>query len=391
LSAAVKLPRTRAVALAAAAAALACGSLVACQLVLGVRDEDGAPREAGAEGGASAEGGPPTCGKQPPPPPQPSELPDATDGVAFIVAFREFKINPPNTALGYDLDGRCTTKDSDASDLPCTNEAGLVVDDPGGIDNAFVREVISTFIAAKDGEAPDPAANTLNVPLAEGRRTILVSVVGYNGEANDAHVKVGVASSERFERGGECAPGLLPPIEAGAFDDAGDPPLPRWDGCDAWTYTPGTLVVNGTPSATYDGYVHDHVLVVTAPTLTLSYYSMVLPFSEALMTATIVADPATASYFLRDGVITGRIRTEPLFTAAGALAHLACNDGKRALLRSVVCAARDIPERKAADGTRAACDAISFALGFSAEPARLGHEGPAAPALLCDASPTPCE
>jgi hypothetical protein len=367
-------------------------SLVACQLVLGVSDESGAPREAGVDGETrDAEAGPPLCdgSKLPPGPPLPSDLPDATDGVAFVVAFREFKINPPNTVLGYNLDDRCTTNDSDAADLACLNEAGVVADDPGGVDNAFVREVLARFIGAKDGEAPDPAAYLLNQPLADGRRTILVGVTDYNGEANDAHVKVGFASSERLERPGECT--ALPPLDAGAFDDAGDPPIPQWNGCDHWTYTPGTLVVNGTPTAAYDGYVRDHVLVMRAPSLTLSHYSMVLPFSEALMTATIVADPATDSYFLRDGVITGRIRTEPLFTAAGALVHLACNDGKGALLRSVICAARDIPERKATDGTGSTCNALSFALGFSAEPARLGHEGPGAPSLVCDASPAPCE
>jgi hypothetical protein len=386
LSAAVKLPRAIAL-----ATAVACGSLVACQLILGVSDESGAPREAGAEGDADADAGPLRCDDSKQPPPPPSDLPDATDGVAFVVAFREFQINPPNTVLGYDLDGRCTTKDSDAPDLPCTNEAGVVADDPGGVDNAFVREVLSRFIGAKDGEAPDPAARLLNMPLADGRRTILVGVTDYNGQANDAHVRIGFVSSERLERGGPCGAGPLPPVEAGAFDDAGDPQIPQWNGCDDWTYTPGTLVVNGTPSAPYDGYVRDHVLVMTAPSLTLSHYSMVLPFSEALMTATIVADPATASYSLRNGVITGRIRAEPLFTAAGALAHLACNDVKVGLVRSVICAARDIPDRKATEGTGSACNALSFALGFSAEPARLGHEGPGTPALACDASPAPCE
>jgi len=382
------------------AVGLSCASLFACQLLVGVKDEDGVPRPVtsdaaateDADAGSSAD---PCMKRHPPPRPSAADLLDATTpGQGFVFAVKEFQINPPGTVLGYDLDERCTgDPNSSTSEAPCTSRAGAdTTDKPNGVDNEFQRSVVPSFLAQKDGGPADPAAQTLNSDIAEGRRTVFIGVTDYNGLENDDEVKVGFAASERMAQAG-CGNCLLVEAGPGAFDDAGDPPRPQWDGLDAWYYTPSSVVVQGLPAAPLRGYVSKGVLVVIADRISLSILGADLDFRDAVLTATIAKGSGNVPFILQNGLVAGRIPAAEVVVSASTLKNTQsdCKNVALAFLKEEVCHDRDLPSRKADDGKGSTCESLSIAIGFNAYPVRLGYPGPAAPPLPCDASSFACE
>src|SRR5690606_20059257 len=159
-----------------ATAALTTSCLLACQVIVGVREEEGAPRPADAGSGAvtDADGPSDPCIKHVPPPPPPG--PPATDDVdARYFALRSFAFRPPNQpAIGYDLDQRCTgLAASTTSDPPCVMPSPDEADDDGGVDNAFGR-LLDLLPGAFKSDSGDFAGEAFDFNVGIGRFTILV-------------------------------------------------------------------------------------------------------------------------------------------------------------------------------------------------------------------------
>lgn len=370
------------------AAAGITSSLVACQFLVGVEDESGAMRGDGGDtvnqkpvDDAGAEPTGPTC--HPVHPPGPGTNPaDGGGGPSYMFAVRAFKLRPHGEpAIGYDLDDRCTGDTSvTPSDSPCTPYAPLstVTDDPNGLDNAFGRMLEDSPLDTDAGA--DPGAGNLEKEIEGGRLTVLVHLVGYNGEANDDYVTAALATSNQLSSTG-CDDTTLETADSGAKL------TPKWDGCDTWSYAPGTAVIEGkggikVPADVWQGYVVDHTLVVPMKTLQFGLGARIFTLVDATLTGTL--EGTGAGLHLTRALFSGRIDADELISVLSRFelnGEAICEGGNSfvTVIQRRVCDARDLPLHKADDGNGSKCNAVSFTLGFDAEQARMGFEGPAAP------------
>lgn len=343
-------------------------ALAACQLLVGVTDPESVARP---DGGASDAAPADPCVKSRPPARRqaPSEALDA-GASDYVFAVKTLSGNAPRT---YDLDGRCTGIDaSTTADPPCTTRGPVVVDEPGGGDNALGAGLKRLLLQGSDDAIGERSTRS----IATGRLTSLIGLFQYNGLPNDPDVRVQVVPSAGLESVG-CE-----------GEDAGNATAgPRWDGCDRWTHTPGSISGRFW-SATEPAYVVDDVLVFTArEEFKVAVLAGEAPLRGAVMTARIVRDARGIVVGLTEGVLAGRFATRDIITAAFGFEALGAQLCRNQLLvdtvRETVCDARDVPLRPADDGTGRACDAVSFAFGFDAQVVTLGQER-ALPPPDCD-------
>jgi len=371
---------------AVAFASIAGVALVACQLLVGVRDEEGVVRPSGAPVDASSDAAidshDPCLKKRPPPPPPPQPPSDAPEP-RLDFAVRTFLVRPRDRTLGYDLDERCTgTSESTTNESPCRFPGKPVPDDEGGADNSF-GAVVDTYNLLGSGGSNDPASDGLNLELGRGARTFLIVLREYNGTKNDEAVKVGFVSSEQLLSVG-CDAGS--PLDSGV--DGG--PTPLWDSCDTWGSVPGDVFGMNDPTVLWDGYVSDGVLVAPFKTFKLALGGVTLVIHDGTFSASF-GKTSDGIRQLSAGTLAGRVLANDLVRVAGYFGNAQrpiCQDSViYGVLRDSICAGRDIPISKSDDGKRdRACDALSVAFGVEAVAARLGAVGrPAVQATTCDA------
>lgn len=348
-------------------------TLGACHLLVDVEDEPGVarpdaavPDDVGTDANADATD---PCVKRHPPvwhEPEGGAADGGSDGSSdFVFAVRTLN---GTGALGYDLDERCTgIVGSTTSDSPCQVSTRPIVDSPAGVDNALGDSMKTLLLQGAD----DPFGKKTTFDIAQGKVTNLIGLFRYNGLANDPEVRVQIVMSGGLESTG-CDGGL------GAA-------TPQWDGCDRWSYAPGNIE-NGLWVSTEAGYVVDDVLVLNASKPVKVALAGELPISEAILTARLVREGGVV-VGLDDGILAGRMHSRDVITATQAqqtLGTVVCkNEGLFATLRESVCGVRDVPLRRADDGKGLACDAVSFAFGFSAHIVKLGNER-AFPEQDCD-------
>jgi hypothetical protein len=297
---------------------------------------------------------------------------DGTGDRTFVVALRKIDVDvdPPAPLTGWDLDGVCTCPGPPAcvrryQASPEMGDAGEHCDDPGGRDVTLNREVLKVIT-----QSPSFSTARLNETLETGRYGIIAEIRGYNGGQNDKSVQVALMMS------------------AGTPGDAG----PSWDGgSDRWDLDPASLK-SGDASpfvpAYIDNtaYVTDGVLVASKLagvkiSLGVGSESIDLDLGQAVFTAKLV--PVGSSYALHDGTIAGR------WTAANILRAIAplnapfipgnpplCSPGAKLAYdyaKKTICAAADLSQNPERDKDRGAdCDALSFGMRFTSEPAKIG-------------------
>jgi hypothetical protein len=281
-------------------------------------------------------------------------------------------------ALGYDLDLKCTCPGAGTCttpDIALSSLKGGVCDFENGIDNSggkVVNELLKLFAASGDPTAPgqlDP-----QVPITNGKSSILFVVANYNGTDDDKSVQVAVASASGVDNSTQKRPG-----EANLF-------LPDFDGQDSWSFD-GTSVTSKSPmpagayafnsAANATGHVVGGVLVVpNLPNLTARVGQLALRLERSVLTAKIVK--VGAAYRLESGVIAGRVTNSNFLGAlagvkspSGPFCSASDAGGGYAAAKDIVCSSLDLTIDGAGNGTEP-CDALSFAFGFSALPARLG-------------------
>lgn len=337
---------------------------VACNTLLGIEEPELAPpADTGAASDSASEGGEGGCVPEHWPVAPTMDDPSDAGDVTFLAAVKSIglSLDPPAPKTGYDLDGVCSCPGPES----CVRPAGAPqhCDDDNGRDVSLNREVAS-FLLKTPGFSPED----LNKGLERGAYGLLIEVSGYNGTANDKQVAVSMF------------------LSSGTAGDAG----PGWDGGDKWDLEPNGLaggLDGGTPVSQFvdtTAYVRDGVLVASRLngvkiTLGAPPAAVTLEATQGAMTAKVVKRDGT--WTLEGGTLAGRWPTTAMLKAVaplpapGSTAPL-CNPSNSifyGIVKGAVCRAADLSSNPSRDVDRgAACDALSFAVRFDAEPAQFG-------------------
>ena len=254
---------------------------------------------------------------------------------------------------GYDLDHTCTcTGDAGPTCAGRGTASGLYCDAPGGVDNQFAK--IVQLIQIPLGSSISSTA--FSDKAAAGYWTLMIQVKGYNGEVDD------------------------PSVQVALYPCAGLGTTPKWDGTDSWPVLDVAEDSMGNPIYAADGaYVANHTLVATVPKVPITFAGMkqtiTLTLSGAVLTGKLVESNST--WRLLQGVLAARLGLSDFF---GSLSSYRDNNGMPlctdsgfiySTAKTSVCNDADI----LIDPTQpksATCDALSFAMGFTADPAILG-------------------
>jgi hypothetical protein len=280
----------------------------------------------------------------------------------------------PLPPYGFDLDGVCTCPGPPS----CLQPPGAreSCDDDAGRDHIGIQLFRQLGSVAATGNVQ------INLGLKAGQYGLLISVDNYNGTANDTSVSVSVYVSNGV---------------SGVQD--GGMPQPQHDGTDRWTIDPGSLISpppdgfncdnpNSACSARYTdpyAYVANYVMVAVLDfPLSFGVRSFlggaVMDLKSAYLVGTLTPyffSSGGQSYQLTNGTIAGRWPTQRLLSNLATIpvpdGGFLCGNSAYDLLKGYVCQVADITSSPRSDIMGAPCDAVSMALPFSADPARLGE------------------
>jgi hypothetical protein len=295
-----------------------------------------------------------------PPAPTTSDDDSSADiGLIFALHILDLGLDGGDL-VGFDLDTVCTCPGPSSCNLPALAVDGQACDRPGGRDVASAR--LFGELGAFDSNLGQPK---LNEDLADGTFTFLVRIGSYNGAANDSSVTL------EF------------------FNSPGSESTPLWDGTDSW-FIYNDNVASGTDESSYvatfidfDAYVSNYTVVGHFPpslTIRLSPDTgendnyLELPLSGSVLTAAL--DPTDLASTISNGSFSARMSSHEMLASFQVLENggsFLCGDsGLYGLLASEVCPAQDIMTSPGDDNTDASCNAVSFAIGFTAVSAHLG-------------------
>ena len=324
-----------------------------------------------ADGGARTDGGPrhdagPVCTTCPAgrPPLRPAG-PDG-DGPEAFYALRNIQLVQDRDrwrTIGYDLDGLDTQDVSDP--VECTPGMGRdpETDGVGGVDNAFGHLITPLLLAAEPTFASDGQLNETN-----GLGAVLVRVTGWNGGRNDSLVKVTVTQSVF---GTPKVDGGIPDAsvpDGGVNYDAGVPPLPRWDGNDAW-WGRSDSFFSGDPLrpriADDNAYVADGTIVMRLPDRREIIFSgdtqgVVFKLTDATLTVHVLADGNTVDQAL----LSGRWASNDILDAIPFVGVCPATSNYT-LLSNLLATSVDLRSAPGSGGAGVICDALSVGIGFS--------------------------
>jgi hypothetical protein len=411
---------------------------LACQLLVGIDDHDFTVPS--VEAAAFDAKQPPTqcvLGAAPPGPPPPSSGGEKRE---YRFAMRSADVrgkSADGVVVGFDLDGVCTCDARDqvphgpdggvaGGSVSCAPPASPVVkggcDDDGGIDDALSHalEQIDGLATAFPGmkSVIESLNGSIGAEIGCGRHTLLFKLVDYNGLANDENVSVvayqGSGIRVSHEGGIEVDAGV-----ACTPDEAGRPFGAKFDGQDEWaTQDLGKAL---------KGYVKDFRIVLDGRTGVLGG-----PTSLAFLFGTEVIDVGTPiivgrlipvdadgnplsvdssgtiirqdggappSFRIAEGILTGRASAKAILVALGSSRFgsgkppraVCTQPDVYALLKDVICKSLDTSEDSQSDFLGTPCDALSIAIQFEAEPAKVGAvipEGPLNDVNCADSSVT---
>ncbi len=347
--------------------------ILGASCALGTFEKVEAPSDAGPDGCVRATVPlpplPESLGQQWPKPPKAS-------GEEFTTAIRVLrtKFDANGGPLGLDLDRFCSCQDEPVSCVPrADQDKDLSCDLPGGRDNQLTQFFrLIELVLSLDPETD--SLGTLYSSFAElGRWTIVFRVTGYNGLPNDDKVRV------------EWYPSNTLYVDGGLPD--GQAPMPPvWNGQDTWAISPSAVLDASAPTETpvffdNDAYVTNGTLVFALQEGDLVVTNGLTRLSITISNGVVMAeiDPYSDSYFLRNGLMAGRVSEQNLFKMVSQFRdHNGapfCTVGNPYWLatRDAICRGGDIQVGPPSPNKR--CDAISMALGFQADPALLGGVG----------------
>ncbi|MCC7538799.1 MAG: hypothetical protein IT379_21415, partial [Deltaproteobacteria bacterium] len=273
--------------------------------------------------------------------------------------------------IAYDLDGRCTSSESDFEDLECAPPPGFAPadDGPNGVDNTLGQ----TFWPLLTIVDPDYEA-AIDRDMEDGIFGVLIRVAEWNGTGNDPVVDVAIVDALRGFAQGQ--------------DPMGTNPLepPAWDGTDEWLATSRSFVAGDserplardTAAYVVDGLIVAHprdgseVRISAQTTLTIKV-------TRGVLTARLT----DGNRALGDVIFAGRMALDDVYDTlprldicAGSMRHTAITEALR----------------RAADLTTGGeatpmllCEAISVGIAFDGTLANVADVVEARPERdLCD-------
>ena len=363
--------------------AAVCASIAAlgCQTLIGA--DFGSARPAPAAASTS-----PVC-KLEGVPKRPADLPMAADSVAFTAVIDQLDLGDETSdagavaAVGYDLDGLCTTASGPPS---CRQYSWLdqapAVDGPGGRDdgigNLFKAQrtilVGNALISSSEENAGLVSGATAPVGVLRIR--------DFSGLVSDDRVVVELFQAAAYD--------AVPRPSGG---DAGGA-LPRFDESDHWPIVRDTLLDSdgGDPeSAQRDesAFVIGGQLVANFDKLRLPMHNIFLDVSKATLTGDLSRDKKTGRWTLQNGTLAARLETRALlaFAPLATITQVGvalCKDDALNYdkVKRFMCQSADLP---AIDGDpKSDCTYTSLGMHFQTSPASLG------PIVEVSPLPDPC-
>ena len=297
------------------------------------------------------------------PPPRPAS-PDGNGPEAFY-ALRNIQIVQDGNrwkTIGYDLDGLDTQDVSDP--VECTPGMGRdpETDGEGGVDNAFGHLITPLLLAAdpeieREGQANETA----------GLGAVLLRVIDWNGGPDDARVHVTVTQSVfgTPKVGGAIPDAGVP--DGGVDYDAGVPPLPRWDGNDAW-WGRSDSFFGGDESRPRifddNAYVANGTIVMRLPDRRDVIFSgnergVLFKLTDATLTAHMTSDGSTVDRAL----LSGRWSANDILDAI-PFAGVCPGSPNYRLLENLLTTSVDVRSTPGSGGAGVSCDALSVGLAF---------------------------
>lgn len=315
------------------------------------RDAQVITRDSGGDVGIDAPTG--CISKRPPSRPAPetdtAENMSATFALIDVVVDRTYlEVNFP--AVSYDLDDTCTENVATS-----TCNSGIVSSDgEHGEDNIFAQHLLEVF---EENETVDLQSRA-RLTEQTGEKISLVHVTRWNGTMNDPQMTVWFGTSADFET--TAADGN-----------------PRFDGSDIF-YPRRRNFADGDLSRPLivdtAAYINDGIVVTNIPALAFQHgwftgnTEMDLTLREAIATARLTEDGT-----LEDVVIAGRLKLSE-FLEGLSNAGTCPGSGDYNAAEFVANQFLDIRGDARSDGAGAACDALSFGIGYSGVPVILGSE-----------------
>jgi hypothetical protein len=332
-----------------------------CESLAGLNDDYYLGASSSASGGSSSSvatsssgnGGSAMC--RPKTYPLPPVDPPMGGALDMTFAVRLVRLGDvPGTAVGFDLDDRCTCDEDPPSCIhPDSAKDPQICDLPGGVD-ANLAKLIESLAAI----SPDFSSAKLSDEAEQGLWSFLIRVSNYNGELNDGEVRVAIYSTP------------------------GNVSAPKWDGTDVWSVSQPSLIDGGTtveqprfvdPRA----YVTNGQLVASLPDSDLAIATGASTLHIRLVAAVVVADIVTegGSTSLRQGVVAGRWRDRQMFEALGEFRKgngtpLCTDETFYQYFKALICTLRDVTSAIPTPTTP--CDSMSAGIGFEAYPVVLG-------------------
>jgi hypothetical protein len=316
-------------------------------------------------------------------PPQPTSVPAVDKDIAFVSVMHSIDLGDEQKTsavpfptrfrtLGFDMDQLCTTE-ANVTEAQCRLPAYAdgVLDGPGGVDNAvgasvqFVRNSITEFSSQHYSDS-----------LAAGKSNVILRVSGYNGEANDAKVRVDALVSAAFE--------LEHPGET-----------PKWDGTDTFpvasdsvldgdrsrprSFDPGAYVTNNQLVASLTA-VPLHLEVGLTP---LKQVKLSLSLLSAFVVCDIVTLPDNAGFKATNCTLGARWKAndllqqlwnfpEPLVGGDQKVPLCKGAAGSYDTFKKTVCGLVDVYSL-GRTGPTTECDSLSMGLTFQTDPGILGN------------------
>jgi hypothetical protein len=257
--------------------------------------------------------------------------------------------------VGRDIDNSCTCPEASTCTPPGSPD--LVCDGSNGRD-ANVNKVMATLVQLNSAFSE----SALSDELAKGRAGLVVRIRGYNGTANDDAVSV-----ELFGR--SWTNGVLP----------------QHNGNDTWLPYEDSLAFDLSVEWDQNAFVRDSMLVAKFPIFTLAFRPnvgqndnpFIVKLEEAVLSGTL--EQGSSGFTLKNGNMAARWPTASFLDAFSVIQYpfslWMCGDNPAyTMVKGNICKYADVMSSAASDNTNAACDALSWAAGFDAEPAKLGAE-----------------
>ena len=342
-----------------------------CALLAGVDGERhlGQAATTSSGGGTGGAGGhEPVCA--PALPPSPPAIKNAGGADVLTFALRTVDLGGPKKKVGFDLDGQCTCPGKTGCQEPAWAKADHC-DDPDGRDNGSGN----AFAAINQAFGAVISSVQLSDQAYKGNWSVLVKVSDYNGGDDDDQVQVALYTT---------------PGTGGV--------APKWDGMDAWPVADISLVdqvsIDQPVSLDSKAYVTNRVLVAHLAAATVTFQGsgvhLQIDLTGVVLSATLQAKDSGAVELV-EGTLSGSWPEPALFQS---LSGLRVNNGMKLCVgdtyynpvKKALCDEFDM----STGAPEAACDALSFSVGFEASPMVLGMpQALTPPTGACDVTKDP--